>query len=95
MPIHGDSDIYVSRYNMFPNKTDYEKRSMRVGSSADHVEYLRSEKKVQSLVGTYYVGIYGYTYATYGVLVQMKRKTSTKEENLKAQTVQLYEGIPI
>ncbi len=68
LPIHGDSDIYVSRTNKFPNRTDYEKRSMKVGSTEDKVEYLMSDKNVGSLSGTYYIGVYGYSYATFGLL---------------------------
>jgi hypothetical protein len=30
-PLHGDSDLYISRSEKFPNKTNNEKSSMRVG----------------------------------------------------------------
>jgi hypothetical protein len=62
LPIHGDSDIYLSRS-----------------------EYTKNEKGL-SLEGTYYVGVYGYTYATFGVLVTIKRENHTKTENLKLKT---------
>lgn len=39
LPIHGDCDLYVSTTELFPNKTDYDKRSMRVGSNEDLVKY--------------------------------------------------------
>jgi hypothetical protein len=68
LPIHGDSDIYVSRTNKFPNRTSYDKRSMKVGSTEDRVEYSTSDKPVVPLSGTYYIGVYGYTYASYGLL---------------------------
>lgn len=38
-PMHGDSDLYVSRSTLFPNKTTFEKRGMRASNAPDHVEY--------------------------------------------------------
>ena len=72
-PIHGDSDIYISRENMFPNKTNYTKRSVRVGNLQDHVLFSLTDKKSKELNGTYYIGVYGYTYASFSLLVTLKR----------------------
>jgi len=78
LPIHGDSDIYVSREDIFPNKTHYEKRSMKVGNAEDHVEFKATPEN--SLVATYYIGVYGYSYSTYGLLVRVQRSYETLED---------------
>ncbi len=38
-PLHGDSDIYVSRVDEFPNKDVFEKKSQRIGSLVDYVTF--------------------------------------------------------
>lgn len=64
----------MSRTNYFPNKTDYEKRSVRIGSLPDHVEYTKSD--TDSIATTYFIGIYGYTYATYSLTANIERKNT-------------------
>jgi hypothetical protein len=72
-PLHGDSDLFISRNESvrFPNKTDYDIRSIRIGSNADHAEFGRTENN--TIEGTYYVGIYGFTYASYSIVANIIR----------------------
>jgi hypothetical protein len=74
-PLHGDSDLFVSRNDSirFPNKTHYDKRSIRIGSNADHVEFKTTQGSNETIDGTYYVGIYGFTYASYSLVANIIR----------------------
>lgn len=42
-PLHGDSDLFVSRDILFPNQTTYEKKSSRFGSLVDHISYSKTD----------------------------------------------------
>lgn len=70
-PIHGDSDIFVSRNSSFPNKTSFEKMSQRIGGQEEAVSFNNAD--VGELAQTYYVGIYGYSYSSYSLLVSVNR----------------------
>jgi len=71
-PLHGDSDLLVSTSTLFPDKTNYEKRSSRIGSMVDYVTY-SLDNQTNSLAATYYIGVYGYTYSTYSIVVSIIR----------------------
>ena len=72
-PLHGDSDLFLSRNdtNRFPTKALYEYRSIKVGSNADHFEFGRTDN--DSLDGNFYIGIYGFTYASYSIVANIIR----------------------
>ena len=78
-PLHGDADLYVSRKDEFPDKNRYEKKSQRIGSLVDHVDFAR-ENNESSLAGTYYISVYGYSYSTFSLLVTVKRDKLSKAE---------------
>lgn len=66
---------------MFPTKILNDKISQRIGSLVDHIEYTREDytnrtaiDNVTGLNGTYYLGVYGYTYTTFSLLVTVHRK---------------------
>ena len=74
--MHGDCDLLISRNqsNMFPTKLFNDKISQRIGSLVDHIEYTKedynnitSNTTVRGLNGTYYVGVYGYTFTTFSL----------------------------
>lgn len=93
-PLHGDCDLYVSRTLMFPNRSDYEKRSQRIGALVDHVIYERPAN--ESLNGTFYIGVYGYSYTTFSLLVKVRRTHATLMEKLTSSlSTVLYEGFPL
>lgn len=81
-PLHGDSDLYVSRYHLFPNKTNTEKSSLRVGSFSDHIEFSKTDNG--TLATTYYISVFGYTYATYSLLAHVHRTGGSNEERTKS-----------
>ena len=58
-PLHGDADLFVSRSEKFPSKQNYEGKSQRMGNVRDRVEVENATE------GTYYVGVYGYSAATF------------------------------
>jgi hypothetical protein len=51
-----------------------------------------SETTLQ-LNGTYYIGVFGYSYSTFSLLVTVHR--ANEEPSLKKVSVQLYEGFPL
>lgn len=96
--MHGDSDILVSRNNSFPTKEDFEKKSSRTGGFVDHVTYSLDENTT-SLDGTYYIGVFGYSYSTYSVIVNVNRneeilKQSQIDESY-IKSISLYQGVPV
>lgn len=99
-PLHGDCDLLISRNqtNMFPTKIVNDKISQRIGSLVDHIEYTREDytnrtaiDNVTGLNGTYYLGVYGYTYTTFSLLVTVHRKN---EAGYRTKMTQIYEGFP-
>ena len=84
LPVHGDSDMYVSEEYPFPNKTHYDKRSMRVGGSEDKIEYQLANN---SEARTFHIGVYGYTYATYALLVKTVRSELTSDDYVRSTSV--------
>ncbi|CDW71154.1 UNKNOWN [Stylonychia lemnae] len=93
-PLHGDSDLLASRNITFPNKDNALKRSSRVGSLVDHVTFSKGLDG-ENLAGTYYIGIYGYTYTTYSIHVIVNRTGHDEESSAYSQSILLYQGIPI
>lgn len=41
------------------------------------------ENNQDTLVGTYYIGVYGYTYATYSILASVGRKGQGNIDNIE------------
>jgi hypothetical protein len=80
-PLHGDSDLYASRTELFPGKDKNDKKSQRIGSLPDHITFSKTENV--SLSGTYYVAVYAYTYASFNIHVSVKRNHTSKEERTK------------
>ena len=66
---------------------------MRVGNYADHVEYCKDDNG--TLTTTYYLSVYGYTYASYSIIARVKREGQglTDAEKRKASATHLYESI--
>lgn len=89
-PLHGDSDLIVSRTEMFPSKDKYDKKSSRVGSLVDHVEFSKGEGNTTFLEGTYFIAVYGYTYSTYSIIVNVNRTKHDAIDTAMAQSVRLY-----
>lgn len=71
-PLHGDADIIVARNITFPTRDECEKKSTRVGSLVDSVSY-EIDENTNSLAGTYYIAVWGYSYATYSIIVNVNR----------------------
>lgn len=67
--LHGDADLYVSRTHKKPNKHDYEKNSLKITGMLDQVNFDNG-----TLATSYYIGVYGYQYSTYTLMVQVDRK---------------------
>lgn len=64
----------------------------------DHIVYTKSEyvaptaiDAVKGLNGTYYLGVYGYTYTTFSILVTVHR---TNEAKYRTKMTEIYEGFP-
>eukprot|EP00347_Sterkiella_histriomuscorum_P020253 403338511 len=95
-PLHGDADIIVARNITFPTRDEYEKKSTRVGSLVDHVSFFIDENTT-SLSGTYYIAVWGYSYSTYQIIVNVDRKLlkGQKIDDNYLKAVTLYQGIPI
>jgi len=74
----------------FPSKEKYDKKSSRVGSLVDHVTFSKDESNSTTLVGTYFIAVYGYTYSTYSIIVTVNRTKHDKIDELKSSSVQLY-----
>lgn len=79
-PLHGDCDMYTSRFDRFPNKTDHEKVSVMNGNKAERVVY-----EVEKIIGpqasnTIYIGVYGYSYATYSIRINVIRSLDDENE---------------
>ena len=89
-PLHGDSDLIVSRTEMFPSKDKYDKKSSRVGSLVDHVAFSKGEANTTFLEGTYFIAVYGYTYSTYSIIVNVNRTKHDAIDTAMAQSVRLY-----
>jgi hypothetical protein len=130
-PLHGDSDLFVSRNDseQFPTKDTKggTRKSQRIGSLVDHIVFARapspatgkkvaandstvasvetsgalvslpSTVEVEEVNGTYYIGVYGYSYTTFSLLVTVHRAKGhrTSQENLLAVGTTLLEGFPM
>ena len=76
---------------MFPTRESYEKKSARVGSLVDHVTYSLGETENKTtLADTYYIGVYGYTYSSYSILVTVNRTRHDAIDHQKSSSVMLY-----
>lgn len=85
---HGDSDLYVSRLDKFPDAKNFEKKSSRSSRFADEVSF---DKVVnQSLMGVYFVGVQGFEYSSYSLRASIVRGGESSESIVP---VQLTEGI--
>lgn len=94
-PLHGDCDLFISKdSNLFPNKDLYQKKSQRIGALVDHITFSKADNISSDLNGTYYVGVYGYSYATFSLLVTVHRNKSDAKANLNRVSTILYEGFP-
>lgn len=98
--MHGDCDLLISRNesNMFPTKLFNDKFSQRIGSLVDHIEYTKEDYNnitpnttVRGLNGTYYIGVYGYTFTTFSILVTVHRKN---EAGYRTKMTEIYDGFP-
>lgn len=83
---------------MFPTKLINDKISQRFGSLVDHIEYTKDEynkitvnNTVRGLNGTYYIGVYGISFATFSILVTVHRKN---EVGYRTKMTEIYEGFP-
>jgi len=50
-------------------------------------------ENITALNGTYYIGVYGYSYATFNLLVRVHRKND--KGDLKSISTPLYEGFSV
>lgn len=65
--IHGDPDLFISRKSKFPSFQDFETRSIRCGMYPEIIQYVKNESNpnLQSLVGDYYISVFGYVQSTF------------------------------
>jgi hypothetical protein len=101
-PLHGDCDIMISRNesNKFPTKLSNDKISQRIGSLVDLITYskddysnITNETDVKSLNGIYYIGVYGYTFTTFSIVVTVHRASDGK--TFRKSLTQIVEGFPM
>ena len=92
-PLHGDADLIVSRTEMFPSKDKFDKKSSRVGSLVDHVAFAR-DNATTLLESSYFVAVYGFSFATYSIIVNVNRTKHDAIDAALAQSVLLYQGVP-
>lgn len=59
---------------------------------ADVIVFTRNNT---DLAGTYYLGVYGYSYASFSILTTVKRDHATKLEKYRDFSVMLYEAVPL
>jgi hypothetical protein len=87
--IHGDPDLYISRKTKFPTPLDFEKRSIRCGIYPEQVEYSIDVSNASStLVGDYYINVYGYVQSTFSLVYFV----STKDKTTQIPKVKLAMG---
>jgi hypothetical protein len=80
---------------IFPTRNDYDQKSQKVGRMSDLILFFRNDSDTSSsLSGTYYIGVYGYSYASYSILTTIKRTKSSSNDILREFSVMLYEAIP-
>lgn len=86
VPRSGDPDLYVSRLTPFCSAIDAEYISTTPESVPDTVVYEKSRDGL--LNTTYYVSVFGSTFATYSLVYTVTR------EGLQLVPVELYDGAP-
>ena len=67
----------------------YDKKSQRTGSLVDHVLYT-NENPSESLEGTYYIGVYAYSFSTYTISAFVHRTNDEDPEIKKKRAVLLF-----
>ena len=96
-PLHGDADLYISRNESqkFPTRDSCEQKSQRIGNLVDHLMFTRKPNDTAVILnGTYYIGVYGYSFTTFSLLVTVHRSKATKQEKVQNFASVLYEGFP-
>jgi len=90
-PIHGDPDLYMSRNQTFPSREEYDLSSNSIGNRVDYVLVNADDLLANGTAeGTYYISVFAYSYASYSLVIEVKRSTDQK-----FNVAHLYEGLPL
>lgn len=91
LAIHGDPDMFMSRSNEYPSETVNEKKATICGKFPDTITYdvknQQDRLDSDSLVGNYYIAVYGFVESTYHLYYETTR--SHQDESGNNQTVKL------
>ena len=87
LTIHGDADLFLSKKDEYPTENKFERKATICGRFPDTIMFTKDTNSNETLVGDYYIGVYGFTESSYHLYYHAER--TDKDEHGNTEIIKL------